>query len=100
MVTLENKKFGYKHINKLLPSTIEKALTMDATDKNISKTHNYNTRSKNIPNLPKTESKCYLNSFLCQWVKDFVNIPKEYLQSINVKVFAKRIKSDLFKEAK
>ena len=65
-------------MNKLLPNTIEKIFTVDATNKDLSKSHRYNTRCKNIPNLPKTESKGYLNSFLCQWIKDLAYVPKEY----------------------
>ena len=97
IIRLENKKFGYKHRNNLLPSTIEKTITMDASKKELSKSHGYNTRHKNIPNLPKTVSSSYLNSFLCQWVKDLADVPKEYLELRSIKLFVKQIKSEHFK---
>ena len=46
--------------------------------------------------LPKTESKAYLNSFLCQWIKDLAEIPKEYFDLRNIKLFTQKVKIDLF----
>ena len=96
IIKLENQKFGYKQRNKILPKTIAQTLTLDATNKNLAKTHEYNTRLKNVPNLPKTESKAYLNSFLCQWIKDLAEIPKEYFDLGTLKLFTQKVKTDLF----
>ena len=66
LLHLENCKFAFKFINGLLPSPIESTVKKDQTGNSLIKTHQYNTRQKNIPNMPLARNKHYKHSLLCK----------------------------------
>ena len=75
LIRLENYKHGYKLNNNLLPIPVAKSCTSDSTHQSIMKQHNYNTRNKHLPNVPKATNKKYRSSFLYQHIKDFQQLP-------------------------
>ena len=75
LIKLVNCKLGYKLANKLLPIQIAKALTTDSMKKSLLKTHGYNTRHKNLPNMPKCTNKMYHNSYLTCALRDYQALP-------------------------
>ena len=93
IIKLENIKFGYRKLNNLLPVTISRSLSMDAKKRDLTKKHKYSTRLKFIPNLPNCQTKGYLDSFLCQWIKDIAQVQPLLLQSSNIKLFTKQMKN-------
>ena len=74
-IKLQEIKVGYRLVNKLLPNKISQQILSDSNKKSLVKTHNYNTRSKMIPNLPKVTKTMYLNSYLYQCTKQFMLLP-------------------------
>ena len=66
MIELANLKFGYKVLHNLLPPVTRKLCMFDSSENTLSKQHNYNTRNKRTPYLPKNASKQYKDSFLCR----------------------------------
>ena len=52
LTNLELCKLGYRLTNNLLPKPLTNVLLSDHQNKNLGKTHGYNTRHKSIPNLP------------------------------------------------
>ena len=95
VLLLENCKIAYKLLNNHLPTRIQESLTTDHTTKTLTKTHNYNMRSKELPNNPKTKGKYYNNSFLkasLQVIKPFMVITKE---ARNIKYFTNIMKNRL-----
>ena len=95
VLLLENCKIAYKLLNQHLPTRIQESLTTDHTTKTLTKTHNYNTRSKDLPNNPKVKGKYYNNSFLntsLQAIKPFMVITKE---ARNIKHFTNIMKNKL-----
>ena len=68
-------------LNKTLPPKIISHLTMDQNNNSLQKSHNYDTRNKNKPNLPQIKNKIYINSFLYQANKELLLLPqkKHYL---------------------
>ena len=64
LVELANQKFGYKLLHNLLPKRVSQDCKLDSKLKCLIPIHNYNTRSKNIPNLPKNMNRRYKNCFL------------------------------------
>ena len=54
MIDLANLKFGYKLLHNLLPRKVTECCKIDSKHKCLMPKHDYNTRSKQIPNLPKT----------------------------------------------
>ena len=71
LVELENCKFGYKIVNNILPDVIANCTLTDSRGSSLVKTHRYNTRGKNIPNVPKVSCSKYLKSVLCMGPKSY-----------------------------
>ena len=72
LIKLQEIKIGYRLLNKLLPNKISQQLQCDPNQKSLIKVHSYNTRRKNIPNLPKVSRMNYINSYLYQSIKQFM----------------------------
>ena len=75
LIKLQEIKIGYRLLNKLLPNKISQQLQCDSNHKSLIKAHPYNTRRKNIPNLPKVVRMNYINSYLYQSIKQFMLLP-------------------------
>ena len=97
LLHLENCKFAFKFINGLLPSPIESTLKNDQSGNNLTKKHCYNTRSKNIPNMPSARNKHYKNSVLCKALPSYQTLKVTTKQSQTLLCFVKNLKTDIFK---
>ena len=75
LIKLQEIKVCYRLVNKLLPNKISQQLLSDLNKRSLTKTHSYNTRGKNIPNLPKVNKTSYINSYLYQCTKQFMLLP-------------------------
>ena len=75
LIKLQEIKIGYRLLNKLLPNKISQQLQCDSNHKSLIKAHSYNTRRKNIPNLPQVTRMNYINSYLYQSIKQFMLLP-------------------------
>ena len=93
--TFENCKFGYKIKNKQLPNKTLDLCYSDSTNKSLAKQHKYDTRHKDLPNLPKNPNKTYMNSFLCMGPKSFQTLPVETKLKPNIKSFTSSCKKYL-----
>ena len=76
-----------------LPGKLPLLFKTDNKGKSLQKTHKYNTRTKNIPKLPKAQTKPYKNSFLSKCINDYQTIPKELRELTNSKLFSKKLKN-------
>ena len=65
MIKLENYKFGYKLKYNLLPTKTQELCYLDDKNESLKKQHQYPTRNKDLPNLPKNMNKAYRDSYLC-----------------------------------
>ena len=74
MIELEEVKFGYKQINKLLPLKLQTIVDHDLSGHPLNKKHSYNTRNKKIPNCPSAHNHKYRNSFLNKGIVSFSNL--------------------------
>ena len=63
-IKIEQFKLGYRVCNNLLPPKLLTCLLTDSKDKTLRKTHKYNTRRKEIPNVPVMSSTMYRNSYI------------------------------------
>ena len=75
LIKLEEIKFGYKQINKLLPKRLQYIVDHDSKGLTLTKKHTYNTRNKRIPNCPNSHNHKYRNSFLNKGIISFSNLP-------------------------
>ena len=90
---IENCKMAHKLEHKKLPGKLPLLFNTDNLGRSLEKAHKYNTRTKNIPNLPKTHTKQYRNSFLCNCITDYQTVPIEIRQLKNSKTFSKKLNS-------
>ena len=96
VIELANLKFGYKALHNLLPSVTKNLCMFDSTNNKLSKQHNYNTRYKKKPYLPKNASHSYINSFLCRGPQSLLSIKVETRMNKNINSFIKNCKDFLF----
>ena len=80
LIKLEQAKLGFKLCNNMLPMRLSEALLTNHTSASIKKQHKYNTRCKQIPNLPSAHSTQYKNSFLCKAISNYSDLPVKLLQ--------------------
>ena len=92
-IKMENCKMMHKLEHNRLPGKLSLLFKTDNKGKSLQKTHKYNTRTKNIPKLPKTQTKLYKNSFLSKCINDYQTIPRELREITNSKLFIKKYKN-------
>ena len=95
LIQLENKKLGYQLVKKLLPLNLHSLLWTDSKNKTLQKTHNYNTREKELPTLPKVKSINYQKGFQFQSIKDFESTPAEIRKCNTLTLFTRKVKVHL-----
>ena len=88
-------KFGYKLANKQLPPRIITICQEDSKKNTLLPKHQYNTRNRNTPNLPKDAYKLYRDSFLCQGPCSILSLDKTIQNSKTLLIFTKKCKSML-----
>ena len=76
MIKLANWKLGHKLYNHKLPEKIETLLKTDKQNDTLRKTHKYETRQKTLMNQPLVTTKNNHNSFLCETLKQYHQLPK------------------------
>ena len=87
VVELVNLKFGYKLLHNLLPKRVAEACIMDSKKNFLMPNHSYNTRSKNVPNLPKNMKRNYKNCFLSQGSRSILTLSVETRLAKNLQTF-------------
>ena len=95
MLKLVNLKFGYKLANKLLPPRIITICQEDSKKQTLLPKHQYNTRNRNTPNLPKDASKLYRDSFLCKGPHSILSIDIDTQNSRTLSIFSNKCKAIL-----
>ena len=93
MIELANLKFGYKVLHKLLPPIANSLCLSDSKNKKLNKQHNYNTRYKRTPYLPKNATQQYKSSFLCKGPQSLLTLNVETTMKPNLNSFIKHCKS-------
>ena len=59
LIRLEHLKLGYRMLHNSLPPQINTHLSTNQNKNSLEKSHKYDTRNKNKPNLPKIKNKIY-----------------------------------------
>ena len=95
MVQLSNWKFGFKFITRQLPPRIITICSEDSNNQSLLPTHQYNTRNKRLPNLPKIANKLYRESFLIKGPRSILTLPLELQQTKNLKTFSSKCKKQI-----
>ena len=92
LIRLEHLKLGYRMLHKSLPPQINTHLSTDQNKNSLQKSHKYDTRNKNKPNLPKIKNKIYRNSFLYQSNKELLLLPQKIIAQPTKRTFIKSVK--------
>ena len=97
IIMLQNMKLGFRlrHSRSHLPEKIKIACESDMNKRSLSKSHQYNTRIKLIPNLPKVSCSNYKRSFLFCCIADYSLLPAELKQITNESLFITSYKNHL-----
>ena len=98
MISLENMKFGYKLVHQMLPQKIAEICYVDSKDQSLIKSHQYSTRNKSVPNLPRNMNKLYRESFLCKGPQSWLTLSVETREKYNLKTFIKKCKENLLSD--
>ena len=92
MIDLANLKFGYKLLHNLLPRKVAECCRIDSRNKCLMPKHAYNTRSKEVPNLPKNMNKNYQNCYLTHGPRSILKLDVETRLAKNLQCFTKACK--------
>ena len=92
IIDLEQKKQGYKLNHGDLPQNLEKLLLTNSLGAPLNKQHCYNTRKKQLPNLPQHKSKIYNDSFLLQGLKKYNSLDTEIKKCKTLDSFSRLVK--------
>ena len=96
MLNLELAKISYKLLKGTMPPNIMKSIETDQNCIKLEKVHSYNTRQKNLQNLPRVKCTKYSNIFLCQSVKAIQPLLFITQNCNNIYQFIKEYKKQLF----
>ena len=80
-------------LHKSLPPQINTHLSTNQNKISLEKSHKYDTRNKNKPNLPKIKNKIYRNSFLYQSNKELMLLPQKIIAQPTKSTFIKSVKN-------
>ena len=92
VIDLEQKKLGYKLNHGELPTNLEKLILTNSLGAPLKKQHCYNTRDKQLPNLPQHTSKMYSDSFLLQSLKNYNSLDPTFRTCKTLNAFARMVK--------
>ena len=95
LIELEYNKLAYKISKCLLPSKMLEIINCDQNNQSLQKQHNYNTRKKVMPHIPRPRTKYYLRSFLCNGIRALNNLTPDLLSCINIKAFVRKCKKGM-----
>ena len=97
-IDLELEKLWHKYQLGILPPRLIEIMSTDQKDHTLLKVHNYNTRKKNINNIPMAKQQKYQNSFLVEGIKKYSELPTELQGVTNYASFCKQLKKLKFKK--
>ena len=100
LIKLEEIKFGYKQINKLLPNKLQYIVDHDSKGLTLTKKHAYNTRNKKIPNCPSGYHHKYRNSFLNKGIVSYSNSPYQLKSKETISAVISCFKKAIFNQNK
>ena len=92
LIELEHNKLAYKISKCLLPNKMQEIINCDQNNQSLQKQHNYNTRQKAMPSIPRSRTKHYLKSFLCSGIRAINSLSPDLLSCINIKAFVQTCK--------
>ena len=95
MIEREMSKLGFRLVNNLLLNQLSKALQTDHCNRSMLKTHQYNTRLRAVPNLPKATHSRYRNSYLFQALSIYSKLPATVINQTSLKAFTGKCKAHL-----
>ena len=98
LIQLETLKLGYKLDHGLLPRNIHQLLWTDSKNMSLRKTHHYDTRSRNLPSLPKALCKTYHKNFQLHCIREYMLAPVETRETNTLSNFVRKIKKLLIEK--
>ena len=87
MIDMELCKFGHKLTKKVLPKPLK--YLMD--QRGGKKSHRYDTRNKDTPNVQLHQTMVFNQSFLCKSITEFNKLPTD-IKNAQGKCFVKKLK--------
>ena len=92
LIELEHNKLTYKISKGSLPIKIREIIHYDQNNKSLQKSHNYNTRQKSKPNIPRPKTKKYTKSFLYNGIRALNEMTSESTACASITTFVKKCK--------
>ena len=93
---INNVKLGYKLLHSHLPTKILNLCTTNSNSKDLTRTHRYGTRNKNLKNLLKATTRNHYNSYLVKSIKEFNSLPEPLKKITNWHKYVQSFKNYCF----
>ena len=72
-------------------------MTLDHSDVDLNRQHNYHTRNKTLPKQPLAKNLHYQNSLFVRGLSDYAALPLELRKITNLKAFSSNVKEYVLK---
>ena len=95
LIRMANLKFGYKFLHNLLPKKVSECCKCDSKNKCLMPKHSYDTRSKQIPNLPINMNTKYHRSYLVLGPRSVLTLNAETRESRSLQSFTITCKKNM-----
>ena len=95
-IDLELTKLWHKYQLNMLPLKLSEVMLTHHKDKCLVKTHSYETRQKNLINLPMAKHAKYQKSFLVEGLRMYNQLSKDLLENKNYGSFCAKLKRSYF----
>ena len=96
-IDMELTKLWHKYQLNLLPPKLKVVMSTDHKDKCLVKTHSYETRQKNLINLPLAKHSRYQKSFLVEGLRLYNQLSQDLLRINKYKMFCTKLKCSYLK---
>ena len=98
-IDLELQKLWHKYQLGLLPPGLKEIMSSDHKRQTLLKDHRYNTRRKNLNNIPLAKHAKYQNSFLVEGFRKYSQLPVELQETQTYTHFCKRAKDAILSKS-
>ena len=92
LIELEHNKLAYIILKGTLPIKTREIIHYDQNNKSLQKSHNYKTRQKSKPNIPRPKTNKYTKSFLCNGIRALNELTSELTACASITTFVKKCK--------
>ena len=97
LIKIENAKIWHKQQINRLRLQLQTVMTLDHSNMDLHRQHNYHTRNKKIPRQPIAKNSQYQKSLFIKGLSDYASLPPDLRKIMSWKLFCRKTKDFVLK---